>query len=157
MEVGQSDVAPSAKQGHVDFLLAYLDFANTPKGLAKAYQDAAKAEGVSTERLFLDAGGFSAWFVHFLTKRAAKSTVHFDGQAACTQMLKAVDETSAESRQLLAREVQKAIPPAAQSKFQDVFNKTIKPIQADPMGASQKRRREYLHSSHRVVSDSQQV
>ena len=89
---------------------------------------------------------------HFLTERAAKNAVHFDGQAACNQMLKAIDETSVESRQLLAREVQNAIPAPAQIKFQDVFNKTIMPLQIEPTAAPQKRRREHLHPFHLDVS-----
>jgi len=37
MEAGHPDVAPIAEKGYVDLLLAYLDFTNTPKGLAKVY------------------------------------------------------------------------------------------------------------------------
>ena len=89
---------------------------------------------------FLDSGGFSVWFAYSLTKRATKGAFHFDGQAACNQMLKAIDETLVEKRQVLAREVENSIPDTAQIKSQEVYNKTIKPIQADlPAGGTKKR------------------
>ncbi|CAI6040928.1 unnamed protein product [Clonostachys chloroleuca] len=129
MEASQPNAALSA--AYVDSLVTHLDFTNTPKGLAKAYQDALKAEETSTERILLANGGFSVWFAYFLTKRAAKSATHFDGQAACSQMLEALDEISIENRTLLAHKVQEAIPTTTQAKFQDVFDKTIKPIGAE--------------------------
>ncbi|KFA48716.1 hypothetical protein S40293_11453 [Stachybotrys chartarum IBT 40293] len=137
----EDGTAPTDLSDHVKSFVAHLTFTNTPKGLARAYQDAAKAERTSTERIFLDAGGFSAWFAYFLTKRAAKSATHFDGQAACNQMLSSVDEISFEDRRLLARQVQQAISPVNQDKFQEVFDKTVKPIENDLMVGPQKRRR----------------
>jgi hypothetical protein len=87
-------------------------------------------------------GGFSAWFVYFLTKRAAKNATHFDGQAACNQMLKSLEEMPSEGRKLVAKQVVPAIPSVIQTRFQEVCEKTVNPNQNDLVVAPQKRRRE---------------
>ncbi|KAL2129657.1 hypothetical protein VTI74DRAFT_7491 [Chaetomium olivicolor] len=126
----------------VNLLTTHLAFTHTPKGLAKAYHETAGAqEGESTERIFLDAGGFPAWFAYFLTKRAAKGATHFDGQAACHQMLEALDKVPSEDRKLLAREVAAAIPADTHAKFCDVFEKILKPNQVNIVTVPQKRPR----------------
>ncbi|KAK4107116.1 hypothetical protein N656DRAFT_683942, partial [Canariomyces notabilis] len=90
-------------------------------------------------RIFLDAGGFAAWFAHFLTKRAAKGATHFDGQAACNQMLETIDKIPLEARKLLAREVAAAIPSDTIAKFHQVFEKVSKPNQINTVTVPQKR------------------
>lgn len=77
----------------VDLHLSFLDFNNTPRRWAEAYDETTRLEQTSTERLFLDTG-FSTWFVHFLTKRTAKKS-HFEGQASCNQLLRSLDEFQA--------------------------------------------------------------
>lgn len=80
----------------VDLHLSFLDFNNTPRRWAEAYDETTRLEQTSTERLFLDTG-FSTWFVHFLTKRTAKKS-HFEGQASCNQLLRSLDELDFETR-----------------------------------------------------------
>lgn len=121
---------------------SYITFANTPRGLAEAYQEAVKA------RVFLEAGGFLTWFLYFLTNRAVKSTTHFEGQAADQQLFNSFDTCSPEDQLLVAQQLSRSIPAPNLQKFQDVFEKTIKPNQRNNlMVAPQKRRREYLPSS----------
>lgn len=82
-----------------------LSFTKTPRGLANAYQDATKADKTATEKIFLDAGGFTTWFSYFLTERTVNSTNHFEGQAADRQLFDSLDTVSSEHRQLVARQV----------------------------------------------------
>jgi len=148
------DSTPSTSNpDHVGFLTKHLSFRNTPKRLATAYQDVTKAQSTSTEKIFLDAGGFSAWFAYFLTKRAANSTTHFDGQAACIQQLGTIDALSPEERLQLAQQVQQAIPSDTQNKFNGVFDKVAKRNQDSLSVIPQKRRCKYLVLTYYPLSN----
>lgn len=70
----------------VDLHLSFLDFNNTPRRWAEAYDETTRLEQTSTERLFLDTGFSTA------KKR------HFEGQASCNQLLRSLDELDFETR-----------------------------------------------------------
>jgi hypothetical protein len=122
----------------------YLAFTNTPRGLAKAYQDAAEADEAATDKIFFDTGGFPTWLSYFLTNRTVKSKTHFDGQAADQQLFDSFNACSSELRQLVAQHVSQAISDPDKKRFQDIFEKTIQSSQGnDLMVVPQKRRCTY--------------
>lgn len=126
----------------VKLIIQQLKFTNVPKGLAAAYQSATENGGV--EGTFLDAGGFSAWFAYFLTRRAAKSATHFDGQAACNQMLDALAKVSTIEQTSLAKRLRESIPEDLALRIQQVYDKAIGPGQTERAVLAAKRRREYV-------------
>ncbi|KJZ69955.1 hypothetical protein HIM_10647 [Hirsutella minnesotensis 3608] len=125
----------------VELITRHLKFTYTPKGLAKAYQLAAREEDNSCERIFLEAGGFSAWFAYFLAKRAAKSSTHFDGQAAINQLLESLPNIANNDQRELAERVRQAIPADIDERIQEIFEKAIRPSHPETAAPSLKRRR----------------
>jgi hypothetical protein len=138
MEASQLDM-----KLYVELHLSHLDYTQTPKGLAEAYDDVDSLEETSTERLFFITGGFSTWVAHLLTKRAANGR-HFEGQAECKHRLSSLDDLDFETRKVIAQMVMAALPSDFLAKVRDLWAKVSNSRSSAPI-AQHKRKREYKH------------
>lgn len=101
-----------------------------PRGFQEAY---AKAKTpLSTEGIFQDTGGSTAWVAYYLTKRAANSTTHFNGQAALNKTLESLESMTKDNQVAVARRVNEIIDRGTKEKIQNLIDGTE--------GASKKRR-----------------
>lgn len=120
MDSSQTSTSNATIAQYANLLTTHLEFTR-PKGLKQAYTEAQTSPETSTERIFLDTGGLTAWFAYFFTKRAAKGKTHFEGQAACDRMLKSLESISTDDRKVLAQKVYQLIPEVTKTKIQDLF------------------------------------
>jgi hypothetical protein len=86
----------------------------TPKGLEAAFVEALNLEETTTERIFLDHGGKTAWLAYF------RATHHVQGEPAKKTALAPLHELSAQDRINAARRVGGSVPHATVA---DVINR----------------------------------
>ena len=118
-------------------------FERAPHRLGESWRSAQQEEGGSTARIFLDEGGFAAWFVYVLAKNASQSRAHFQGKADICQLITNLERESAASRKQLAADVRSEIPSEVRQKIDGVYEKKIKQARDINMSQTNKRRREY--------------
>jgi hypothetical protein len=137
-----------SQSDQVTLLLNQLgSYERAPKRLLDSWQ-ATNDEVNSTARIFLDEGGFVAWFAYFLTRNAAQSQNHFAGKAGCNRLISSLEDEPAASRKRLAARVAAAVQPEIEKKISSLYDKRIKPLQnGDLSQRSNKRRRKYILST----------
>lgn len=147
---GQSTIVDTStnesQSNQVVLLLNQLSsYERAPKGLLDSWQATTQHDEVnSTARIFLDEGGFVAWFAYFLTKNAAHNRYHFSGKADCNRLISSLEDEPAISRKQLAVRVAAAVQPETEKKIYSLYDKRIKPLQNDAMSQhSNKRQRKY--------------
>lgn len=102
----------------------HLSFSR-PRGFQEAYAE--KKTPLSTEGIFQDTGGSIAWVAYYLTKRAAISTTHFNGQAALNQTLESLESMTKDDRVAVARKVNEIIDQGTKEKIQNLIDSTEGP------------------------------
>lgn len=124
------------------FLLNQLtDYERVPRTVLDSWDETAQqAEGSSTARIFLDSGGFGAWFAYILAKNAISVQATFRGKAEFSRLIAKLDEETVEIRQLLASSVASAIEPQVREKIDTVYNRKILQPRNDRMSLGQNKR-----------------
>ncbi|KAK3391215.1 hypothetical protein B0H63DRAFT_467490 [Podospora didyma] len=137
-----ASAAGSESQQRVDTLLTRLNsFKKAPAGLVTLWQSVNGAGENSTAKIFLDEGGFPAWFAYILTKKAAESNGHFDGKAAQCKLIADLEEEPVGSRKLLASQLAAAIPSQVREKIDRLQERKINPLNDGvSQGLSKKRK-----------------
>lgn len=82
-----------------------------PRACIEGYDTIKKSDPNSTERIFLENGGISAWLAYAVTRRAAESTAHATGKAKRQRLIERIEAQSANIRRELATKVATAIQP----------------------------------------------
>lgn len=82
-----------------------------PRPCVKAYDRLGEAASNTTERIFFDTGGVSAWAAYVLTKRASESTGHVPGRSKRRQLLARIEASTTDVRRELATRLTAAIEP----------------------------------------------
>jgi hypothetical protein len=136
--------ATEQSQSRVKILLGPASsFERTPQDLKRLWE-LARQEGVdSTARIFLEEGGFVAWFVYYLAKNASELQAHFHGKADLSNLIRDLGSESVECRKQLAGEIGSAISSDVKQKIDRVYDKKIKSIRDVNMSQTNKRQREY--------------
>lgn len=80
-----------------------------PRNFAHGIQTVATADPHSTERIFLDCGGPSAWVAYALTKRSADNTGHVTGRGKRQRLVARIETQSIDTRQAIARQLATAL------------------------------------------------
>ncbi|OPB46309.1 hypothetical protein A0O28_0064300 [Trichoderma guizhouense] len=111
---------------YINLFITQQDFKKMPKGFSAALAAAQHAEETSSEKLFLNHGGFSTWAAYYLAKRDAESGSHFAGQARLAQSLRTFDEKPVEFRISVAKRVKDALSSEFHDKFQTFSEKARK-------------------------------
>ncbi|KUI64466.1 hypothetical protein VM1G_00658 [Cytospora mali] len=96
-----------------------------PRAFATALQLITEAGKETTERIFFDYGGPSAWAAYKLTKRSADCTGHVSGKGKRQRLITRLEGSTVESRQRLARELAVAIAPSERVRIERIL-KSIK-------------------------------
>lgn len=76
-----------------------------PRSFANGLQTVANTDANTTERIFFDCGGPSAWVAYALTKRSADNTGHVSGKGKRQRLLARIEAQPVEARQALAKEL----------------------------------------------------
>lgn len=111
---------------YVNLFVTQQGINELPQGLSAALVAAQHAEETSSEKLFLNHGGFSTWAAYYLARRDAESGSHFAGQARLAQSLRTFDEKPVEFRMSVVKRVKDALPSEFHDKFQTFFGKSKK-------------------------------
>ncbi|KAK4063891.1 hypothetical protein Trihar35433_8599 [Trichoderma harzianum] len=111
---------------YINLFVTQQDFNRMPKGFSAALAAAQRAEETSSEKLFLNHGGFSTWAAYYLARRDAESGSHFAGQARLAQSLRTFDEKPVEFRISVVKRVKDALPSEFHEKFQTFSEKARK-------------------------------
>ncbi|KAL5092150.1 hypothetical protein Trisim1_002040 [Trichoderma cf. simile WF8] len=111
---------------YINLFVTQQDFNRMPKGFSAALAAAQRAEETSSEKLFLNHGGFSTWAAYYLARRDVESGSHFAGQARLAQSLRTFDEKPVEFRISVVKRVKDALPSEFHDKFQTFSEKARK-------------------------------
>ncbi|KAJ0123536.1 hypothetical protein J7T55_012001 [Diaporthe amygdali] len=82
-----------------------------PRPCVKAYDRLGETASETTERIFFDTGGVSAWAAYVLTKRASESTAHVSGRSRRRQLLARIEASTTNARRELATRLAAALEP----------------------------------------------
>ncbi|CAN8096755.1 unnamed protein product [Discula destructiva] len=80
-----------------------------PRDFARGIQSVSRADPNSTERIFYDCGGPSAWLAYALTKKAAEHTGHVSGRGKRQRLIAHIEAQSVEGRHAIAKELTTAL------------------------------------------------
>lgn len=103
-----------AEPDHEDvqlFLEAVKSRQKFPRSCIEAYNTLENAPDDTTERIFFDRGGLSAWAACILTRKLADGTGHASGKTKRQRLLGRVDAMPIDSRRKLAVQLAAAIEP----------------------------------------------
>lgn len=101
-----------------------------PRSCVIAYERLHEAGDTTSERIFFDHGGTSAWAAYVLTRMIAEGTGHASGKTKRQRLLRRVDAMPSDDRRQLARRLGAAIGPDRERIEQVVKNARQQPDRA---------------------------
>lgn len=82
-----------------------------PRACIEALDEIKESDPNSTERIFLESGGISAWLAYAVTKRAAESAAHATGKAKRQRLIARIEAQNVDTRREIATKVATAVQP----------------------------------------------
>ncbi|KAI7785360.1 hypothetical protein LA080_007193 [Diaporthe eres] len=82
-----------------------------PRPCVRAFDRLSNAASDTTERIFFDTGGVSAWATYVLTKKASEGTGHVPGRSKRRQLLARIEASPIDARKELVTRLAVALEP----------------------------------------------
>lgn len=127
-------MAPVPDPEDIDLLVeAAKSRQKLPRSFADGLQKLTSAEPTSTERIFFDCGGPSAWVAYALTKKSADNTGHVSGKGRRQRFLARIDTQSIETRKAFANQLAVALEDDRE-RIERVLETTVQHARRNRLG-----------------------
>lgn len=111
-----------------------------PNNYLQSWQEVQMAEQDSTAKIFLENGGFVAWFAYILVRQSAGKQSFSRGRSGFISLIDEIEFMPVEYRKTLAVAVTRNAEPEVRQRKQKLYEKVIEESRSDMTGKISRRK-----------------